>query len=165
MRAERSHPEHARQLPSIHERRPSRRGEPLSRALTYPFASWHLSNPPRTSSLPFDPQPSCPIVHSWRRSKAGTPHGPIPARRALRSSASSSKSLAHRHSCLYPAGPIGPFGRHRYRELWDVLQDRAARASCRAACSGSVSSRRTSLSYRLVANTRTFTIQAYGNPV
>jgi hypothetical protein len=28
-----------------------------------------------------------------------------------------------------------------------------------------VSSRRTSLSYRLVANTRTFTIQAYGIPV
>src|SRR5674476_1027900 len=90
---------------------PSYAAEPPRRALTYPLASWHLSNPPRTSSLPFDPQPSCPIVHSWRRSKSGTPYGPILARRALRSSASSSKSPAHRHSCPYPAGPSGPFGR------------------------------------------------------
>jgi hypothetical protein len=32
--------------------------EPLRRALTYPLASWHLSNPPRTSSLPSDPRQS-----------------------------------------------------------------------------------------------------------
>jgi hypothetical protein len=49
--------------------------EPLRPALTNALAFWHLSNPPRTSSLPSDPQRPYPIDRFWSGSKTNMSQG------------------------------------------------------------------------------------------